>query len=111
MKYQKNIKCFEFFGIDVLVDSFGKCWIVEANRLPGLESSKQNKVEEDHMYDTMMMELLADVADLGENSENNWKPILESEDTAVESKDTWKNLFAWKAFTRKHRDTLVIKNE
>eukprot|EP00600_Ochromonadales_sp_CCMP1393_P010390 CAMPEP_0174954940 /NCGR_PEP_ID=MMETSP0004_2-20121128/709_1 /TAXON_ID=420556 /ORGANISM="Ochromonas sp., Strain CCMP1393" /LENGTH=347 /DNA_ID=CAMNT_0016202821 /DNA_START=412 /DNA_END=1455 /DNA_ORIENTATION=+ len=49
---------FEFFGIDVIADSDGGCWFIEANRLPGLESSSNNKEAEDAMYDEMMSSFL-----------------------------------------------------
>jgi hypothetical protein len=58
MKYQRSQHHFEFFGIDVIVDEDGTCWIIEANRLPGLEASKNNLFEEDDMYDHMMTSLL-----------------------------------------------------
>jgi len=49
---------FEFFGIDVVADTNGDCWLIEVNRLPGLESSKKNKEAEDEMYDEMMTGVL-----------------------------------------------------
>lgn len=58
MKYQKSQHHFEFFGIDVIVDEDDSCWIIEANRLPGLESSNRNLAAEDDMYDHMMTSLL-----------------------------------------------------
>eukprot|EP01038_Epipyxis_sp_PR26KG_P009454 gene9454-12738_t len=58
MKYQTNKNNFEFFGIDVIADTDGHCWLIEANRLPGLESSKNNKDEEDLFYNEMMISLL-----------------------------------------------------
>ena len=58
MAHQTNLNNFEFFGIDVILDQQGHCWLIEANRLPGLESSKNNQAEEDRFYDTMMTDLL-----------------------------------------------------
>ncbi len=49
---------FEFCGLDVIVDASGHCYLIEINRLPGLESSQNNLEEEDVMYDTMMRGLL-----------------------------------------------------
>ena len=46
---------FEFFGIDVIADTDGVCWLLEINRLPGLEASHQNRTQEDAMYDEMMI--------------------------------------------------------
>ncbi|KAJ1427693.1 tubulin-tyrosine ligase family-domain-containing protein, partial [Ochromonadaceae sp. CCMP2298] len=54
MSKQRGGQHFEFFGIDVIADSAGACWFIEANRLPGLESSSNNKDDEDVMYDEMM---------------------------------------------------------
>ncbi len=58
MRKQRSKHHFEFYGIDIIADEDGHCWLLEINRLPGLESSKLNKVEEDRMYDTMMESLL-----------------------------------------------------
>lgn len=58
MKYQKSSRHFEFFGLDVIVDELGHAWLIEANRLPGLESSNNNFDEENIMYDEMMASLL-----------------------------------------------------
>jgi hypothetical protein len=49
---------FEFCGLDVIADDTGACYLIEINRLPGLESSKINTAEEDRMYDSMMREVL-----------------------------------------------------
>ena len=32
MRNQISSNHFEFFGIDIIADEFGKCWMVEANR-------------------------------------------------------------------------------
>jgi hypothetical protein len=58
MIYQENEKNFEFFGFDIIADENGNCWLIEVNRLPGLESSKNNLIEEDHMYNEMMLSIL-----------------------------------------------------
>jgi len=58
MQKQKCRDHFEFYGIDVVADEQGRCWLLEVNRLPGLESSLLNKEAEDCMYDTMMASLI-----------------------------------------------------
>jgi hypothetical protein len=58
MIYQEDPSHFEFFGFDVIADASGECWLVEVNRLPGLESSKNNLVEEDDLYNEMMTDVL-----------------------------------------------------
>eukprot|EP01033_Poteriospumella_lacustris_P013421 gene13421-9611_t len=49
---------FEFCGLDVIADAQGRCWLIEVNRLPGLESSKINTQQEDELYDEMMQQVL-----------------------------------------------------
>ena len=39
MKEQISPHHFEFFGIDVIEYGDGLCWLIEVNRLPGLEAS------------------------------------------------------------------------
>lgn len=58
MYYQRSPNHFEFFGIDIIADEAGDCWFIEANRLPGLESSKNNLLEEDEFYNDMMEQVL-----------------------------------------------------
>jgi hypothetical protein len=55
---QRSKEHFEFFGIDIITDDCGGCWLIEANRRPGIESSSNNKVAEDEMYDKMMLSLI-----------------------------------------------------
>jgi len=106
MSQQTNAAHFEFFGIDVIADTDGVCWLVEANRLPGLESSKNNKEAEDVMYDDMMESLLrlvlppvlpslaAPCASGGE-----WVGVWQGAEAV--GAETWKNTFSWRAFTRR----------
>jgi len=49
---------FEFFGLDFIMDVHGNAWLLEVNRLPGITSSKQNKVEEDIFFDGVIEGLL-----------------------------------------------------
>jgi hypothetical protein len=58
MVFQENSKNFEFYGFDVIVDEVKNCWLIEVNRLPGLESSKNNLAEEDQLYNEMMSSVL-----------------------------------------------------
>ena len=106
MSQQTSATHFEFFGIDVIADTDGVCWLVEANRLPGLESSKNNKEAEDVMYDDMMESLLrlvlspvlpslaAPCASGGE-----WVGVWQGAEAV--GTETWKNTFSWRAFTRR----------
>jgi len=80
MQIQRSQHHFEFFGIDIIADVSGASWLIEINRylqlkpmstyifylystssfrLPGLESSSNNKAAEDAFYDEMMHELLS----------------------------------------------------
>ena len=59
MQVQRNANHFDFFGIDIIADANGDCWLIEVNRLPGLESSNNRcKQQEDDMYDEMMLSTL-----------------------------------------------------
>jgi hypothetical protein len=173
MKKQINKNHFEFFGIDVIADMDGYCWLLEINRLPGLESSKLNTVDEDLMYNEMMTSLLRIVlhpintngkfhseqrkeGDISIDSNNSvnyglWEIVhapsaeemkLSSQglvkihkdactgaDDAVVSEEsgetqeeeinnfnhsvaTWKNIFSWRAFTkrRSNRELVVLSS-
>ena len=120
MSQQKNPNNFDFYGIDIIADECGGCWLIEANRLPGLESSSNNKVEEDRMYDDMMMSLLTIVTapltgkTLSRADYGLWDIVSSYDNTSsifvnTASSDTWKNTFSWKAFTMKNRD-IVLDN-
>ena len=71
MAHQRSPNFFEFFGLDVIVDDTYRCWLIEVNRLPGLESSKNNKEQENTMYNTMMMSLLRIVCRPLNHNDNN----------------------------------------
>lgn len=58
MTFQEDEKYFEFFGFDIVADEDMTCWLIEVNRLPGLESSHNNLQEEDEMYNEMMTNVL-----------------------------------------------------
>lgn len=40
------------------LDEFDSMYLMEINRLPGLQSSRQNSADEDGLYDSMIRELL-----------------------------------------------------
>lgn len=123
MSEQRNANHFEFFGIDVIADGQGDCWLIEANRLPGLESSHNRcKSDEDVLYDEMMLSLLKLVLKpILEKTPNDsifrndvscglWHPVNEADPAAVNtsSNSTFKNLFNWKAFTTKNKSRLFV---
>lgn len=118
---------FEFCGIDIIADTTGRCWLLEINRLPGLESSHINTAQEDVLYDTMMTEVLvrfvcgpvveaATEVQLPE-IEHLWDlipaPSDETSSAASTSSRTSEqdclvtNLLRWKMFTRRHRQQLL----
>lgn len=86
-------------------------------RLPGLESSNNNKEAEDIFYNTMMSELLRRVVgpllSHGKEQSGAWVQVrFSSVDPAVlraAPQTLVHNLFAWKAFTRKkeHRSKIL----
>ena len=100
-------------------------------RLPGLESSKVNKVQEDSLYDEMMTSLLQLVlqplmADTSRTScdapidavtgEVNisrcthglWNLVQGPSPVEFGSENLWKNLLNWRAFTRKNRSKVMV---
>jgi hypothetical protein len=123
LRHQSSRNHFEFYGIDVLVDSGTggadpTCWLIEINRLPGLESSAQNKAVEDVFYNKMMLQVLRRVtrpirtsssADCAtEESADDWDEVAPPQLGDGASSACWKNLFQWKAFTRKNRGAVVL---
>lgn len=126
MAQQRSGHHFDFFGIDIIADEGGKVWLIECNRLPGLESSSNNKVHEDVMYNGMMTSLLSLVTrplvsqtdqpqdfDVIGAREGQWvcvKGPASSSTINVSSNELWKNTFTWKAFTRKNRDSIVLQS-
>ena len=118
MKYQTNENHFEYFGIDIIIDEYNTCYLIEVNRLPGLESSNNNFIEENQFYDKMMSSLLNIVMkpifktyNESEVDQGLWKKIREPNEDMIISSDspTWKNLFQWKAYTRKQRSKIMIR--
>lgn len=59
MAEQRSPRHFEFVGVDVICDAYGECYLLEVNRLPGLETSKNRcKPDEDVLYNEMMLGVL-----------------------------------------------------
>lgn len=122
MSHQRNSNNFEFFGIDIIADEDGACWFIEANRLPGLESSLLNKIQEDNLYNDMMLSLLKIVTyplvssyylnqDINNSpSTDFWVHLHSSLDTKINSNssDVWMNTFNWRAFTKKNKSKIVL---
>ena len=137
MTEQRSHKHFEFFGLDIIVDKTGMCWLIEINRLPGLESSNNRmKEDEDIMYDDMMTRLLDVVLEnqRTEDSEDHakWHVVRpastkntldvqtvdgkDGDDTSTSplgafsgSKDIGAiNILRWKMFTRHVRDKVIV---
>lgn len=138
MCQQRSRHHFEFFGLDIIADATGMCWLIEINRLPGLESSKNfHKDSEDVLYDTMMTQLLNIVLKplhhLDEESEScnspNWvtvhRPALlgnlednrllkadviseTNGEEANKDKLCFLNILRWKMYTRKVRDEVMV---
>lgn len=92
MERQNSEINFEFFGLDVIADTNGRCWLIEINRLPGLESSIQNKLREDYFYNSMMCGLLQIVlnpifVEKKSNLEENMKQGEQMQSTESEGDD------------------------
>jgi hypothetical protein len=98
---------------------------VLCDRLPGLESSTQNKDEEDAMYNAMMLELLTIVlarfhpsTQLDASRQQHWdrvtsdelsqEPPNEAGSTVCDDKLLPLNMLKWKLFTRATRSNLVL---
>lgn len=93
-------------------------------RLPGLESSKNNRTEEDAMYDEMMGTLLRIVLrpvlplppgaapDCGMWDTVREEPLI-NEAGEIGRGDAagqgWRNLLKWKAFTRANREKILAE--
>lgn len=159
MSEQRSPLHFEFVGLDIICDAYGECYLLEVNRLPGLESSKNRcKPQEDNLYNEMMAELLRLVLSRPEHhvpacpsslleptagnmeargSDANaasgpgmvldssvtkatetgtgglWREVREgnpSTECCLTSTLLFKNLFSWKAFTKKNRNSLILGN-
>mmetsp|Transcript_30998 Transcript_30998/g.40931 ORF Transcript_30998/g.40931 Transcript_30998/m.40931 type:complete len:430 (+) Transcript_30998:74-1363(+) len=112
LSIQQNPNYFEYFGLDFMADNTGKAWLIEVNRLPGLQSSKSNKEQEDAMYDKMIEDILSiyiydstlqkSPKDSYQPQENLWQKVKKPDiQVSFDSRNTWKNLFNFKAYVRK----------
>jgi hypothetical protein len=154
MAEQRSPHHFEFVGIDVICDAHGECYMLEVNRLPGLETSMNRcKPDEDILYNDMMLGVLelamksvaaggvSNVCASARESEGEVAPKLPSRapqdlpdlvsgegiGSVPDKSSLWKvvcgpssqceytytnaifrNLFAWRAFTKKNRRVTMI---
>lgn len=114
MQEQRNSNSFEFFGIDIIADTLGTCWLLEVNRLPGLETSKINIAAEDDLYNTMMLALLRTVCqplvnEAIENERTRWKCVSSVPAHVRFNSDVlFKNLLRWKMHTRHLRNEVCV---
>ncbi|CAM9385865.1 unnamed protein product [Sphacelaria rigidula] len=108
MEHQAGTGHFEFLGLDVLADEMGGVWLIEVNRLPGLQSSEQNMKQEDEMYDTMMVDVV-NLLVLPELIGYSPKPGLfevatkPSPRAHAPSEEVWRNVMRFAAFKRRNR--------
>ena len=158
--YMVNNKIYYIFNVNLC-----DIYYALSNRHPGLESSKLNKIEEDNLYNNMLLELLqivlkpiistnkknmdhtneveigvefrernlnlwecvnSDSININNNSNTNNYIIntniedntgineegsTSSNNNNINNKkemDTWKNLFAWKIFTKKYSNKINL---
>jgi hypothetical protein len=108
--------------------------VLTTARLPGLESSNNNKEDEDVMYDEMMTAFLLKVlrshpSFVASGCEDGlWECVRDAHDAAAPAsavqeagstvnaaaasaceEDTWINLLKWRAFTRKNRHRVQVQ--
>lgn len=131
---QESSLHFEFFGLDVIVDNFGVCWLIEANRLPALEvTSDSKRINEELFFNDMMKAMLYIVlrpilppfqnSDSAENEHtivdtSQWVLVSGTYTSNHEdpsnhkpvsvSCSTWKNLLNWRLFTKKEKNNIVV---
>eukprot|EP00639_Heterosigma_akashiwo_P027769 CAMPEP_0194680860 /NCGR_PEP_ID=MMETSP0295-20121207/11718_1 /TAXON_ID=39354 /ORGANISM="Heterosigma akashiwo, Strain CCMP2393" /LENGTH=133 /DNA_ID=CAMNT_0039566693 /DNA_START=79 /DNA_END=477 /DNA_ORIENTATION=- len=92
LQVQANARHFEFYGLDFLADADGEtAWLLEVNRLPGLQASAANKAAEDQMYNKMIADLLELIGvSLPLEGTNLWQPTAQPEEKVeVNPKMTW----------------------
>jgi hypothetical protein len=152
---QRSKDHFDFYGLDVIADTSGNCFLLELNRsamisiccnyiifilirasickyprLPGLESSNNNKEEEDVFYNEMMLDLLRIVLSPLAHEDDNisdstysnastvrhgkWEEVSDSTGstaTAASDVDVEKgsalNLIKWRCFLKKHEKNIL----
>jgi hypothetical protein len=123
MIYQENGNNFEFFGFDIIADEKGNCWLIEVNRLPGLESSKNNLMEEDIMYNEMMLSLLQIILFpffekkllLSSSADGQKSEAVDQTNTMKELKDLYSHVDggSWTEVTNlaENKDSLIEEND
>ena len=119
MSRQVSPHHFDFYGIDIMIDANQGSWLLECNRLPGLDSSKNNKEAEDEMYNEMMTSLLRLVShpallSLPEPEEEGWCEIHHrSDDSSAQGLGgsqgpPYLNLLNWMAFYKRNAVGLSV---
>jgi len=109
MEVQVSPSHFEFFGLDFMADSQRNVWLLEVNRLPGLQSSKSNKDEEDTMYNCMISDIL-DLCVYNILCPSTLKPLTlwhtvkkTTRKMSYSKNDVWRNLLNFAAFKKKKK--------
>lgn len=132
IQYQNSKYHYDFFGIDIIVDTNNDVWLLECNRLPGLQSSINNQYNEDELYNNMLqcllyMVLKKPMKELGvqlitPKNLDSWKQVTEGievniadnkEDSAsieVGAPNVPKHLntFNWMAFHRRRAQSITV---
>ncbi|CAM9193019.1 unnamed protein product [Chrysoparadoxa australica] len=135
MREQSSPHHFEFFGLDIIADQSGRVWLIEANRMPGLQSSKQNKEKEDVFYNDMILRLVCLVTrhllfeDEGEINSDEGEPPASAaiggtglrfsevpvgsagSEANTSSKELWKNVLRFAAYSKKLSSGQVTKSD
>ncbi|CAM9431262.1 unnamed protein product [Pylaiella littoralis] len=108
MEHQADPNHFEFLGLDIIADREGGVWLMEANRLPGLQSSKQNLEQENEVYDGMMLDVIRLLV-LPPLTGCSPEPGLfeataaPASSAVAPSTETWRNVMRFAAFKRSCR--------
>ncbi|CAM9612040.1 unnamed protein product [Hapterophycus canaliculatus] len=105
MQHQANLNNFEFLGLDIIADSLGGVWLMEVNRLPGLQSSKQNLEEENAVYDGMMLDVirllvLPRLTSCTPEEGRFEAATAPAPSSRAPSTETWRNVMRFAAFKR-----------
>lgn len=121
MAEQRSSLHFDFYGLDLIADEDGELHLLEVNRLPGLESSQNNRQAEDLLYDRMMLQalrlLICPTVGLNDRTEEelavNWHRIhYESSENgrtceSLPGHQLERNLLRWKCFMKKHQKDIL----
>lgn len=126
---QRSAQHFDLYGLDVIADAHGAVHLLELNRLPGLESSANNRQAEDEMYDDMMLHLLRIVLrglltpeEVGEDEQvlGQWQPLpvpvaLRAEERGAGvsvgyDQQSALDLLRWRCFVKKHQKDVLAEH-